>query len=146
MKPPISYYGGKQRMASKIIPLIPPHTVYVEPFAGGAAILFNKPWPSVTNRDHYREIINDTDGDKEVIKFSCRCGNEIRRVIDLTCGGEINCKADRDLVAAALEFVYRCENGCGDLDDSWAPLLEAAQNHPGWTQKVEIGRALKGEK
>ena len=86
------------------------------------------------------------DGDSEAIKFSCRCGNEIRRVIDLTCGGEINCKADRDLVAAALEFVYRCENGCGDLDDSWAPLLEAAQNHPGWTQKVEIGRAMKGEK
>ena len=63
MKPPISYYGGKQRMANKIIPLIPKHTVYVEPFAGGAAVLFNKPWPKVTNNNHYREVINDIDGD-----------------------------------------------------------------------------------
>lgn len=62
MKPPISYYGGKQRIASKIVPLIPKHTVYVEPFAGGAAVMFKKPWPDVTNNDHYREVLNDTDG------------------------------------------------------------------------------------
>jgi len=62
MKPPISYYGGKQRMAHNIVPLIPRHTVYVEPFCGGAAVLFAKPWPEVTNRDYYREVINDLDG------------------------------------------------------------------------------------
>ena len=62
MKPPISYYGGKQRMASKIVRLIPRHTVYCEPFCGGATILFAKPWPKVTNKNHYREVINDTDG------------------------------------------------------------------------------------
>jgi DNA adenine methylase len=67
MRPPISYYGGKQRMASKIVPLIPKHTVYVEPFAGGAAVMFAKPWPKVTNPDHYREVINDLDG--RIINF-----------------------------------------------------------------------------
>lgn len=61
MKPVISYYGGKQRMASKIVPLIPKHTVYVEPFAGGAAIFFAKPWPDVSNSHHYREYLNDKD-------------------------------------------------------------------------------------
>lgn len=61
MKSPIAYYGGKQRMSSKIVPLIPKHTVYVEPFCGGATILFAKPWPDVTNNDHYREVINDKD-------------------------------------------------------------------------------------
>ena len=59
MKPPFSYYGGKQRMASKIIPYIPKHTVYVEPFCGSATLLFRKPWPDVTNTHHYREYIND---------------------------------------------------------------------------------------
>jgi len=54
-------------MASKIVPLIPQHTVYVEPFCGGAAIFFAKPWPKVTNRDHYREVINDHD--KRLINF-----------------------------------------------------------------------------
>jgi len=50
-------------MASKIIPLIPRHTVYVEPFAGGATILFKKPWPLVTNTHHYSEVINDKKED-----------------------------------------------------------------------------------
>lgn len=61
MKPVISYYGGKQRMACKIVPLIPRHTVYVEPFAGGAAIFFAKPWPDVSGNNHYREYLNDKD-------------------------------------------------------------------------------------
>lgn len=61
MTQPFSYYGGKQRMAHNIIPLIPKHTVYVEPFAGGASIFFNKPFPKVTNCNYYREILNDTN-------------------------------------------------------------------------------------
>jgi len=61
MKPPFSYYGGKQRMSGKILPLIPKHTVYVEPYCGGATIFFAKPWPKVTNQDHYREVLNDCD-------------------------------------------------------------------------------------
>jgi DNA adenine methylase len=67
MKPPFAYYGGKQRIASKIVPLLPKHTVYVEPFCGSATILFAKPWPNVTNTHHYREVINDTND--EVINF-----------------------------------------------------------------------------
>lgn len=61
LKPLISYYGGKQRIASKIIKYIPKHTVYVEPFFGGGAVMFAKPYPKITNGDHYREIINDKD-------------------------------------------------------------------------------------
>lgn len=63
MKTPVSYYGGKQRLASKIVPMIPKHTVYVEPFAGGAAVMFRKPWPAITSQSDYREVINDLDGD-----------------------------------------------------------------------------------
>lgn len=59
-KPLVSYYGGKQRMASKILPIIQriPHTVYAEPFAGGAAVLFAKPRQS---GNKYAEVINDTN-------------------------------------------------------------------------------------
>lgn len=63
MKPLISYYGGKQRMAHHIIPLIPKHTVYVEPFCGGAAIFFMKPYPQITCNTAYREVLNDTSKD-----------------------------------------------------------------------------------
>lgn len=67
MKPPFSYYGGKIRIASKIIPYIPRHTLYVEPFCGSATLLFMKPRPSLKNQHHYEEYINDTNGD--VINF-----------------------------------------------------------------------------
>lgn len=63
MRPLISYYGGKQRLASKLVPLIPKHTVYCEPFAGGAALLFAKPWPAVVGKGYYREVLNDTCDD-----------------------------------------------------------------------------------
>ncbi|WP_434221937.1 DNA adenine methylase [Limnospira platensis CENA597] len=60
MKPLLSYYGGKQRIGSKILQYFPPHKIYVEPFAGGATLLFLKPLPTVTNQDDYKECINDT--------------------------------------------------------------------------------------
>jgi DNA adenine methylase len=39
---PLSYLGGKNRIAQKIISLIPHHTAYIEPFCGGAQVLFHK--------------------------------------------------------------------------------------------------------
>jgi DNA adenine methylase len=43
MKTPITYYGGKQQLSGRIIPLIPEHTLYCEPFLGGGAVFFRKP-------------------------------------------------------------------------------------------------------
>ena len=60
MNTPISYYGGKQRLVNVILPMIPDHTLYAEPFCGGAAIFFAKQ-PSLV------EVINDTNG--EVVNF-----------------------------------------------------------------------------
>ena len=42
MRTPITYYGGKQTMLKHILPLIPSHTLYTEPFCGGAAVFFAK--------------------------------------------------------------------------------------------------------
>lgn len=60
LKTPITYYGGKQTMLKHIRPLIPPHTLYCEPFAGGAAVFFDKE-PVKVN------VINDLNG--ELINF-----------------------------------------------------------------------------
>lgn len=56
MKPILAYYGGKQRMAQTIVDMIPKHTTYVEPFAGGAAVLFRKPEVASSR---YKEVISD---------------------------------------------------------------------------------------
>lgn len=60
MKTPISYYGGKLSLLSKIIPLIPEHKLYCEPFIGGAAVFFAKQKSKV-------EVINDING--EIVNF-----------------------------------------------------------------------------
>lgn len=60
LKTPISYYGGKQKLASKIISVLPKHTLYCEPFLGGAAVFFAKPQSEI-------EVLNDTN--KELINF-----------------------------------------------------------------------------
>jgi len=48
-------------IASKIINHITPHTVYVEPFCGGCAVMSKKGLPEITSGDYYREVINDTN-------------------------------------------------------------------------------------
>ncbi len=60
LKTPVSYYGGKQKLVPVILPLIPAHILYGEPFIGGGAVFFSKPLSKV-------EVINDTN--KELINF-----------------------------------------------------------------------------
>lgn len=43
MKTPLTYYGGKQRLAQTIIDMMPKHKIYCEPFFGGGAVFFAKP-------------------------------------------------------------------------------------------------------
>lgn len=52
MKTPLTYYGGKQKMAKTIIEMMPKHRIYCEPFFGGGAVFFAKP-------KSYLEVIND---------------------------------------------------------------------------------------
>jgi DNA adenine methylase len=54
--PPFAYYGGKTRLADRIVGLFPPHAHYVEPFAGSLAVLMAK-------RPSKMETVNDLDGD-----------------------------------------------------------------------------------
>lgn len=60
MKPPFAYFGSKGQMAPWISTLMPQHRVYVEPFAGSAAVMFAKA-PSK------HEVLNDVDG--HVVRF-----------------------------------------------------------------------------
>lgn len=54
--PIIPWIGGKRRLADKLIPQFPPHSCYVEVFAGGAALYFMRNPAEV-------EVINDINGE-----------------------------------------------------------------------------------
>ncbi|QRY48644.1 DNA adenine methylase [Mycolicibacterium boenickei] len=51
----MAYYGGKTRLASKIVALLPAHEHYIEPFAGGLSVLLGK-------KPSRMETVNDLDG------------------------------------------------------------------------------------
>ena len=61
---PLPYIGGKNRLAKQIISMLPEHTTYVEPFAGGAQVFFHKPPSNV-------EVLNDLDFD--IVNFFRVC-------------------------------------------------------------------------
>lgn len=54
--PPFTYYGGKSRLADRIVDILPAHQHYVEPYGGGLSVLLAK---SPTRF----ETVNDLDGD-----------------------------------------------------------------------------------
>ncbi|AXG70420.1 modification methylase DpnIIA [Kordia sp. SMS9] len=59
LKTPISYYGGKQSMLNHILPLIPKHEIYTEPFFGGGAVYWAKePVKCEVINDYNMNIVN----------------------------------------------------------------------------------------
>lgn len=55
MKPPMPYFGGKQRIAARVVALFPEHAHYVEPYCGGLSVFLAKPPSRI-------ETLNDLDG------------------------------------------------------------------------------------
>jgi DNA adenine methylase len=111
LKPPFPYFGGKSRLAPWIASLIPDHRVYVEPYAGSAAVLFAK-------RPAAIEIVNDLDGN--VVNFFRVLRDretELVRALTYTpyareeyAAADL-AKSDLDDVERARRFLVRCTQG-----------------------------------
>ncbi len=78
-RPLLRYLGSKWRLAPKIIPWLPPHEIYVEPFGGAAAVLASKPRVR-------QEVWNDLDGEVVNLFQVLRTGSAaaLIRAIELT--------------------------------------------------------------
>jgi DNA adenine methylase len=115
MRPPLTYYGGKQQLAGDIISLIPDHHTYCEPFFGGGAVFFAKEPSKI-------EVINDTNGELinfyRVVKTKFR---HLQKEIKLT----LYSRAEHRLAKIILEFPELVS----DIKRAWAIWVLANQSY-----------------
>lgn len=125
---PISYYGGKQMMVAHILPLIPPHKIYVEPFFGGGAIYFSKEKSPV-------EVINDLNG--EVINFYTVLQTEYLKLNTLIQATLHSREQYQDAM-----HVYKRPHLFDEVKRAWAFWI---LTNSGWSSKVGAwGYDIKG--
>lgn len=101
-------------MLKHILPLIPPHDLYVEPFCGGAAVFFAKPLAKAS-------VINDTNG--LLVNFYQQMKlnfNELYRLIDAT-------PYARDMHKKAVH-ICRNPGEFSDVEKAWALYVNLWQS------------------
>lgn len=115
MKSVLKYPGAKNRLASWIVGYIPRNDVYLEPFAGSLAVLFNK------KRCHI-ETVNDLDGEiTNFFRVLRDRGSELEQYISLTPFSrreyENAYEPCEDELEKARRFAVKCWMGfgCGNL-------------------------------
>lgn len=114
MRPPLTYYGGKQILSKRIISLIPKHNLYCEPFFGGGAIFFAKEASPV-------EIINDTNG--ELINFYKVMKNDFAKLEK-----EIRCTLHSRLYHQSANIVLEHPELFDEVKRAWAVWTSANQS------------------
>lgn len=135
MRTPITYYGGKQHLAAKIISMMPAHKIYCEPFFGGGAVFFQKP-------KSYLEAINDKND--RLITFYRQAQehfDELRCLVENTLHSEIEYMKAKDFYngrvpAGELEIawsVWMITNGSfsGSMHGGWKWCNGSAGSHTG---------------
>ena len=115
MKSVLKYPGAKNRLAPWICEYIPKHSVYLEPYAGSLAVLFNK------ERCHI-ETVNDLDDEITTFFRVLRDrSDELKRLIALTPFSrreyEKAYELTDDEIERARRFAVKCWMGfgCGNL-------------------------------
>lgn len=141
MRTPLTYYGGKQALARQIVPLMPAHRVYLEPFAGGAAMLFTKPRCE-------RETLNDLDG--QIMRFWRALRDrpeELAAAVAATPYGREEWRASRngdadDDVEAARRLLVNVDQSFSRERHSWAVPSVGAARHS-WQPSTWANLPLK---
>lgn len=131
MRTPITYYGGKLSLIQKILPLIPKHHSYTEPFFGGGALYFAK-------EKSQSEIINDTND------FVVNFYKVLKTNFD-----ELKVKIDSTLYSRATYKVclvmYRMPHLFNDIQKAWAFWILTSQGFSGtigaWSYDKDSSKA-----
>jgi len=123
-------------MLPYILPLIDDikHTVYVEPFAGGGTVLFNKPVTFSRASGHYREVLNDTsDLLINFYRVAQKYPDELLAEINATLYSESDYNR--------AKVICKNPDGHDSLTLAWAFYVNSCQSfskilHGGWGRSV----------
>jgi DNA adenine methylase len=114
MKSALTYYGGKQKLVTTILPLFPKHLLYTEPFCGGAALFFSKEPSEI-------EVLNDTN--TELINFY-----KVMRQDFVSLQKKINITLHSRKQHHHASVMYNNPELFNDLDRAWAVWVLASQS------------------
>jgi DNA adenine methylase len=141
MKQPFSYYGGKQRLAPRLIQLIPQHKVYAEPFCGGASLFFAK----INPIGEYYEVLNDYDhriiNFFEVLRDN---GKQLCHMLSFTPYSEKlymeskHYNGDDALLKAYYFYINVNMSFSKDMNGGWSRSIKTKHNPNCFTRKVEL--------
>jgi DNA adenine methylase len=101
LRPPVKWHGGKHYLSQRIISLFSPHHTYLEPFAGAASVLLNKPRSMI-------EVYNDADERiTRLFRVIRDHGDELRRRLQLTPYSEIEFRDSGEVASDEIEQARR---------------------------------------
>ena len=110
MAPGIRWNGSKNKIASWVVQHIPKHKIYVEPFGGGGAVLFNK-------KKSKTEIYNDVDKHiVNVFRVLRDKSDEIHRLLSFT-------EKSQYVTEQVVEILKR-NFEIPDVEIAWATLIK----------------------
>jgi hypothetical protein len=123
--PPLKWHGGKHYLARRIVARMPPHIHYVEPYAGGLAVLLAKDPEGVS------EVVNDLHGELtnfwRVLQDPATFAR-FRRTVEAIpfsepeWNGAGGLMGEHDTVTGAIAFFVRCRQSLAGRTDTFAPL------------------------
>lgn len=132
-RPVVRYHGGKWNLAKWIMKHFPPHRVYVEPFAGAASVLLQKP-------RSYAEVYNDLDGEIVNVFTVLRdpvLSRELERGIRLTPFSRVDFglsyKPCEDRIEQARRTIARAFMGFGSNSHNRLTGFRSNSNRSGTT-------------
>jgi DNA adenine methylase len=121
--PPLKWHGGKWYLAAKIVGLMPKHTHYVEPYAGGLSVLLAKDPEGVS------EVANDLNGQLSNFwrvlqseEFFTRFQRTLQAVPFSESEWQGSIIAASETVADAVRFFIQCRQSLAGRMDCFAPL------------------------
>lgn len=143
---PLKWHGGKYYLAPRIVALMPPHTHYVEPFAGGLSVLLAK------NPEGVSEVVNDLDGELTNFWRVLQCDesyDHLKRVLEAVPFSEVEWQDSGRLtggepVERAVRFFIRCRQSLAGRMDHFAPLSRTRTRRGMSEQASAWIRAVKG--